>query len=232
MSTVINRRDLDFLLYELFTVDELVRHPRFAAHDRDTFEQVIEAAHKLAEEKFLPFAAKLDQQPPSFDGTTVSIIPEVKEALQAYIEGGFLASGFPEAFGGLQMPYTVAQAAASIFTSANGGVTGYLMLTAGAANLLLAHGTPEQKEIYARPLIEGRWFGTMCLSEPQAGSSLGDIKTKALPQADGTYQIVGNKMWISGGEHELTENIVHMVLARVEGAPAGVKGISLFVVPK
>ena len=232
MSAIINRRDLDFLLYEVLDVPALCRVPRYAQQDRSTFDSVIEAAHALAEKKFLPFAAKLDANEPQFDGQRVHLIPEVKDALTAYIEGGFLSAAFDADAGGLQLPYVVAQAVASLFASANGPAVGYMMLTAAAANLLHAHGTPEQQSTYMRPMIEGRWFGTMCLSEPQAGSSLGDIKTRATPQPDGSVLINGNKMWISGGEHDLSENIVHLVLARLDGAPPGVKGISLFIVPK
>ena len=232
MSALINRRDLDFLLYEMLDVPALCQHPRYAQHDRDTFESVIEAAHTLAEEKFLPFAAKLDASEPHFDGERVHIIPEVKEALKAYVDGGFLATAFDSENGGSQLPYVIAQSVAALFASANGPAVGYTLLTMAASNLLNVHGTQEQKARYMRPMMEGRWFGTMCLSEPQAGSSLGDIKTRAIAQADGGYQISGNKMWISGGEHDLSENIVHLVLARVDGAPAGVKGISLFIVPK
>ena len=232
MSALINRRDLDFLLYELLDVPALCQRPRYAQHDRDTFESVIEAAHTLAEEKFLPFAAKLDANEPHFDGARVHIIPEVKDALQAYVDGGFLATAFDAEHGGSQLPYVIAQAVAALFASANGPAVGYTLLTMAAANLLSVHGTDEQKQRYMRPMMAGRWFGTMCLSEPQAGSSLGDIKTRAIAQPDGSYQISGNKMWISGGEHDLSENIVHLVLARMDGAPAGVKGISLFIVPK
>jgi alkylation response protein AidB-like acyl-CoA dehydrogenase len=232
VSALINRRDLDFLLYEWLDVAALCRHPRYSQHDRATFESVIEAAHTLAQEKFLPFAAKLDANEPHFDGEHVQIIPEVKDALSAYVDGGFLASAFDTADGGSQLPYVVAQAVTALFASANGPAAGYMLLTAAAANLLRAHGTPEQKSRYMQPMLEGKWFGTMCLSESQAGSSLGDVKTKASAQTDGSYRISGNKMWISGGEHDLSDNIVHLVLARIEGAPAGVKGISLFIVPK
>ncbi|PTU30743.1 acyl-CoA dehydrogenase [Stenotrophobium rhamnosiphilum] len=232
MSALINRRDLDFMLYEMLDVPALCQTPRYAQHDRDTFESVIEAAHALAEEKFLPFAAKLDASEPHFDGERVHIIPEVKEALKAYVDGGFLATAFDAENGGSQLPYVIAQSVAALFASANGPAVGYTLLTMAASNLLNVHGTEEQKTRYMRPMMEGRWFGTMCLSEPQAGSSLGDIKTRAQALPDGSYSISGNKMWISGGEHDLSENIVHLVLARLDGAPAGVKGISLFIVPK
>ncbi|MDR3418674.1 MAG: acyl-CoA dehydrogenase [Nevskia sp.] len=232
MSTLIPRRDLDFLLYEWLDAAALCKYPRFSAHDRSTFDQVIEAATRLAEEKYLPHAAKADANEPHFDGSRVHMIPEVKEALDAYIAGGFLAAAFPAAEGGLGLPYCVAAAAGAQFSAANPGTAAYSFLTAAAANLLRVHGSAEQQARYMRPMLEGRFFGTMCLSEPQAGSSLGDIRTRAVPQADGSYHIVGSKMWISGGEHELSSNIVHLVLARVDGAPAGSKGISLFIVPK
>ncbi|MDP3858361.1 MAG: acyl-CoA dehydrogenase [Stagnimonas sp.] len=233
MSTeLIQRRDLDFLLHEFLQVEKLSDYPRYAGQDRATYDGVIDAASTLAEEQFLPHAAKIDANEPHFDGERVHIIPEVKAALDAYIEGGFLSTAFDSEHGGLQLPYTIFQALSSLFTAANIGTSGYLFLTGAAANLLRAHGTPEQRQRYMAPMLSGRYFGTMCLSEPQAGSSLGDIKTRATPRADGRYDISGSKMWISGGEHELSENIVLLVLARIDGAPAGVKGISLFIVPK
>ncbi|HET8881878.1 MAG TPA: acyl-CoA dehydrogenase family protein, partial [Solimonas sp.] len=232
MPSLISRRDLDFLLYEMLHVDALTQAPRFAMHDRASFDGVLDAAQKIAEAEFLPHAAKLDANEPRLENDRVQLIPEVRQALTALIDGGFLAASFPESDGGLQLPYTLTSAAMAWFTASNAGTTGYAFLTAAAANLLRAHGTPEQKARYMRPMLEGRWFGTMCLSEPHAGSSLGDIRTRAIPQADGRYQLVGNKMWISGADHELSENIVHLVLARIDGAPAGVKGISLFIVPK
>ena len=230
--SLIPRRDLDFLLYEWLDLPALCRHPRFSGHDRATFDQVIDAASKLAEDKFLPHAAKADANEPHFDGQRVHMIPEVKEAIDAYIAGGFLSAAFPQEDGGLGLPYTIAAAANAQFSAANVGTAGYSFLTAAAANLLRVHGSPQQKARYMQPMLEGRFFGTMCLSEPQAGSSLADIKTRAVPQAGGGYHISGNKMWISGGEHELSDNIVHLVLARIEGAPAGTRGISLFIVPK
>ncbi len=232
MPHLINRRDLDFMLYELLDVTALTAHERFAHHDRATFDAVIDAAQTLAEEQFQPHAAALDANEPTFDGERVHLMPEVKQALDAYIEGGFLSAAFSIDNGGMQLPYSVTAAVQAIFTAANVGTSGYPFLTAAAANLLSVHGTTEQQARYMQPMLAGRYFGTMCLSEPHAGSSLGDIKTKATPRADGRYAISGRKMWISGGEHELSENIVHLVLARIEGAPSGTKGISLFIVPR
>ncbi len=156
----------------------------------------------------------------------------MKQALDAYTEAGFSALLADESEGGLQLPYTVALLSDAPFLAANVSTMGYALLARGVANLLGAHGSAEQKRRYRDPILRGRFLGTMCLSEPQAGSSLADITTRAEPMADGRYRIVGHKMWISGGEHELAENIVHLVLARIAGGPAGVKGISLFVVPR
>lgn len=232
MTRFINRRDLNFLLHELLDVAALTRHARYGHHDRETFDAVMDAAQTLAEGQFQPHAARLDHEEPTFDGERVHIIPEVKQALDAYVAGGFMGASFDAEVGGLQLPYTVSCATQAIFTAGNASTAAYPFLTAAAANLLCAHGTREQIERYARPMLAGRYFGTMCLSEPQAGSSLGDIRTRATPQRDGTFHIQGNKMWISGGEHDLSENIIHLVLARLDGAPPGVKGISLFLAPR
>jgi butyryl-CoA dehydrogenase len=237
MSNIIDRRDLDFLLYDCLDVEELTEHDYFAGHSRETFEATIDTALRIAREKFEPHAAKLDREPPSFDGERVHIIPEVKEALDAFTEAGFLSAAFEAEVGGMQLPYSIAQAFMAVFYAANCSTVGYSLLTVAAANLLATHGTDEQKERFLSPMLEGRFFGTMCLSEPQAGSSLTDIETTAEPigdgsSGDGRYKLRGNKMWISGGDHELGDNIVHLVLAKVPGGPPGVKGISLFIVPK
>ena len=229
---LIPRRDLDFQLYEVLDVAALCHRPRFAQHDREVFDGTLETAYRLAEERFLPFAALTDRQEPRLADGAVQMVPETKAALDALGEAGFIAAAFEEARGGLQLPYTVSQACSAIFAGAHAGFHAYAMLTAGAANLVLSFGTEEQKERYARPMLEGRYFGTMCLSETGAGSSLADIRTRAVPLPDGRYLVSGDKMWISGGEHELSENIVHMVLARLPDAPPGVRGISLFVVPR
>ena len=156
----------------------------------------------------------------------------MKQALDAYAEAGFTAMLADESDGGLQLPYCIALLSDAMFLSANVSSSGYFLLARGVANLLGVHGSETQKRLYRQPIIEGRFLGTMCLSEPQAGSSLGDITTRAEPAADGSYRLVGQKMWISGGEHELAENIIHLVLAKIPGGPPGVKGISLFVVPR
>ncbi|MDO9452182.1 MAG: acyl-CoA dehydrogenase [Stagnimonas sp.] len=225
-------RELTFQLHEVHGLGEVLKLPRYAMHDRDTCDAILDAAHMLALEEFLPHAAISDAQEPHFDGTKVHLPKEVKPAIDAFLAGGFLKAAFDEEVGGLQLPQMVYSSMAALFTAANIGTMGYLFLTVAAANLLRAHGNEAQQKKYLLPMLEGRFFGTMCLSEPQAGSSLADIKTKAVPRADGRFDITGNKMWISGGEHDLSENIVQLVLAKIEGAPAGVKGISLFIVPK
>jgi len=232
MSLLIRRKELDFLLYEWLHIESILDKPLFAEHSREIFDSILDTAQKIAEEKFAPHAAEVDEQEPTFDGEKVHILPAVKEALDAYIEAGFLGIHFGEESGGMQLPYTLSQACASLFYAANVSTAAYPLLTVGAARLIESFGNEEQKARYMQPMIEGRFFGTMCLSEPQAGSSLGDIRTKAEPQDDGSYLISGNKMWISGGEHDLSENIIHLVLAKIPGGPAGVKGISLFIVPK
>ena len=232
MAELPRLRDLQFLLYDVLKTHELCERPRFEGHDKAGFDAVLGQAEALARDVFAPFAAKLDAQEPTFDGERVTTIPELPTAIAAYVDAGFPAMSFPEAHGGLGLPFTVASAAGMLFTAANGPAQGYPFLTAGAANLLLAFGSAEQIATFAAPMIEGRWFGTMALSETQAGSSLADIATRATPRDDGAYRLAGSKMWISGAEHELRENIVNLVLARIDGAPPGVKGISLFVVPK
>ncbi|MSQ87569.1 MAG: acyl-CoA dehydrogenase [Alphaproteobacteria bacterium] len=227
-----NRRDLDFLLYEVLEVQSLCQRPRYAAHDRTSFDAILDTASALAINEFAPHAAKSDANEPSFDGTRVHLIPEIKQALNAYVATGLMGATFDEEVGGLQLPVSIAQATNAMFYGANVGTAAYPLLAAGAANLISAVGSAEQKNIYMRPIVQGRWFGTMCLSEPQAGSSLADITAKATPTAAGHYLITGTKMWISGGEHDLSENIVHMVLAKIPGGGPGVKGISLFIVPK
>jgi alkylation response protein AidB-like acyl-CoA dehydrogenase len=231
-STLLSRRDLDFLLYEWLDVELLTKRPRYAEHSRDTFDAVLELSEQVATEHFAPHNKKSDAQEPTFDGTTVTMIPEVQAALDVFAQTGLIASSMDESVGGMQLPHVVSGACFAWFQAASVGTSSYPFLTIGAANLLLEHGTAEQVERYVRPMVQGRFFGTMCLSEPQAGSSLADVATRAEPQDDGTYRLFGNKMWISAGEHELSENIVHLVLAKIPGAPAGVKGISLFVVPK
>ena len=231
-SVILNRRDLDFLLYEWLDVEQLTKRARYSDHSRETFDAVLELSEQVATKHFAPHNKKADAQEPRFEDGRVVLIPEVREALDVFAKTGLIASAMDHEVGGMQLPVVVANACFAWFQAANVGTSSYPFLTIGAANLLMAHGTPEQVDTYVRPMLEGRWFGTMCLSEPQAGSSLSDVVTRAEPQDDGSYRLFGNKMWISAGEHDLSDNIVHLVLAKIPGGPLGVKGISLFVVPK
>lgn len=240
MSLILSRRDLNFLLYEWLDVESLTRIGRYADHTRETFDAALDTCEKIATDLFAPHNKKNDQHEPHFDGETVTIIPEVKTALKAFSEAGLMAAGQDYAYGGMQLPLVVEKAGFAWFKGANVGTSAYPFLTIGNANLLLAHGSATQIDTFVRPELEGRYFGTMCLSEPQAGSSLSDVATRADFECDSPlgaqYRLRGNKMWISGGEHDLSENIVHLVLAKIPGPDgkliAGVKGISLFVVPK
>ncbi|BCJ42174.1 acyl-CoA dehydrogenase [Actinoplanes ianthinogenes] len=232
-SKVLSRRDLDFLLYEWLDVESLTTRERFADHSRETFDAFLDVSQQIAERDFAPHNRKNDLFEPTFDGERVTIIPEVAKALRVFAESGLLAATLDAERGGSQLPVVVGRACFLWFQAANTATSAYAMLTSGNAHLLLAHGTEEQIQTYVLPMIEGRYTGTMCLSEPQAGSSLSDVTTKAVRDEEtGRYRLTGGKMWISGGDHELSENIIHLVLARVAGAPAGVKGLSLFIVPK
>jgi butyryl-CoA dehydrogenase len=236
-SKLLSRRDVEFFLYEWLDVEALTARPRFQDHNRESFDAAIDTAEQIATELFAPHNKKNDQQEPQVgpDGA-VQIIPEVKQALDAFSAAGLMAAGQDYEMGGMQLPYTVERALAGYFTAANVGTAAYTFLTMANANTLLKCGTPEQIEAYVKPMLEGRYFGTMCLSEPQAGSSLSDIMTRAEAAGEGQFRLRGNKMWISAGEHELAENIVHLVLAKIPGPDGklvpGVKGISLFLVPK
>ncbi|WP_028214446.1 acyl-CoA dehydrogenase [Paraburkholderia mimosarum] len=240
MSLILSRRDLNFLLYEWLDVESLTRIGRYADHARETFDAALDTCEKIATDLFAPHNKKNDQHEPQFDGETVTIIPEVKAALKAFSEAGLMAAGQDYEYGGMQLPLVVEKAGFAWFKGANVGTSAYPFLTIGNANLLLAHGSAKQIDTFVRPELEGRYFGTMCLSEPQAGSSLSDVATRADFECESPlgaqYRLRGNKMWISGGEHELSENIVHLVLAKIPGPDGklipGVKGISLFIVPR
>jgi alkylation response protein AidB-like acyl-CoA dehydrogenase len=235
------RATIDFLLHDWLGVESLTARPRFADHSRETFAQVLDTCERIAREKFAPFNRIADTEEPRFDGEKVILPAASHAAARAYVESGMLAAAQDYEMGGMQLPCVVEMAAHTFFSKAAIGLGGGGMLTSGNANLLMAHGTPLQQQVFARNEFAGRWFGTMCLSEPQAGSSLSDIATRAeLDDANDPlgprYRLRGSKMWISNGEHELTENIVHLVLAKIPGADGklvpGTKGISLFIVPK
>ena len=231
-DTLLDSRNLAFELYEVLNAEELTQRERFADHNRETFDAALGTARQLAEKYFAPHNRKSDENEPEYvDGAAV-LIPEVKPAVEAFIEAGFQNAGRSFEQGGMQLPNLLARACFAHFQSANIATSSYPMLTMGASNLIGTFGTEDQKKRFFEPMIEGRFFGTMALTEPHAGSSLSDLRTRAEPAGDGTYRIKGNKIFISGGDHDLSENIVHMVLAKLPDAPPGVKGISLFIVPK
>ena len=229
---LIPRRDLDFQLFEVLDSAALCNLPRFASHDRTVFDGVLDTAYRIAAERFAPFAALSDVNEPRIIDGHAWTIPETRAALAAYNDASFTAAAFDVEDGGLQLPLVIAKACTAVFSSANVAFHSYAALTAGAADLLVNFGSDDQRRRFVRPMLEGRFTGTMCLSEPHAGSSLADIRCQARRQDDGSYRLTGTKMWISGGDHELAETIVHLVLAKLPDAPPGVRGISLFVVPR
>ncbi|WP_376696219.1 acyl-CoA dehydrogenase [Wenzhouxiangella sp. EGI_FJ10305] len=231
-EALLDRRDLEFQLYEVLDTAGLCERERFLEHDRDTFDAVIESADRIAREKFAPHNALADREEPRFVDGRVEMRPEVKEAIDAYADAGFIAGRYDEALGGMQLPESVMTACNGFFVAANPGTAGYPFLTMAAANVIRLFGSEQQRSTYLPPMLEGQFTGTMALTEPQAGSSLADLTTSATPTENDHYLIRGAKLYISGGEHELADNIIHLVLARIKGAPAGVKGISMFIVPK
>ncbi|KPW56294.1 Acyl-CoA dehydrogenase family protein [Pseudomonas caricapapayae] len=231
-ESLLSSRNLAFELYEVLDAEGLTQRERFAEHSRETFDAALGTARTLAEKYFAPHNRKADENEPRYENGEAILIPEVKPAVDAFLAAGFLNASRDFEAGGMQLPTLLSQACFAHFQAANVGTTAYPFLTMGAANLIESFGNDEQKQRFLQPMIEGRFFGTMALTEPHAGSSLSDIRTRAEPAEDGTYRLRGNKIFISGGDHALSENIVHMVLAKLPDAPGGVKGISLFIVPK
>ncbi|MGN6650174.1 acyl-CoA dehydrogenase [Trinickia sp.] len=233
---ILSRRDLDFILFDWLRIDSLSQRALYAGQDRFDYESVLDVYSKLASELFAPHNKKNDHVEPSFDGEHVTVNAEVGAALKAFAEAGLVSAGFPSEWNGMSLPSVVERAGMAYLMAANPGTAGYAFLTIANANLLMAYGDRHKVAPYIHGMAEGRFFGTMCLSEPQAGSSLADIRTKAVPPADGRYRLFGNKMWISGGDHQISENIIHLVLAKIPDEdgklPPGVQGISLFTVPR
>lgn len=244
------RATVDFLLYDWLNAEALCRRARHAEHGRETFEAVLDLSERIAREAFAPYNRLIDVHEPEFDGDVVTLPPETPKALAAFSASGLIAATHDVELGGMQLPTVVQVASMGFFHRASIALAAYPMLTRGNINTILAHGSENQINAFARGGLEGRTFGTMCLSEPQAGSSLSDIATRANPDRSGDgsghdwdvdplgkrYRLRGNKMWISGGEHEMGENIVHLVLAKIVGPDGqttpGVKGLSLFIVPR
>ncbi|MCB2188963.1 MAG: acyl-CoA dehydrogenase [Deltaproteobacteria bacterium] len=228
----VSERNLKFLLHEVHRAEELCQLPFFADHDREGFDLMLDTALRISEQLLFPAFRELDQNPPALVDGQVRVRPMVRQFLEQCGEGGWLSSIFSYDHGGMQLPSLVNTACLYAFAAANFSASAYLGLTTGAAHLILSFGSPELQETYVPNLLAGRWQGTMALTEPQAGSSLSDVAVSATPTDQGYYLISGQKIFISAGDHDAVDNVVHLMLARIKGAPAGVKGISLFVVPK
>jgi len=232
MSVLIHPRDLQFILFELLEVENLCQSDRYAHCDKAMFASILATAHRIALDQFEPLAKICDETEPRMEAGRTILPAGVADALNAYIDAGLLNASVDLNAGGLQLPVSIAQACMAFFVAANAALAVYPFVTNGVATVIRNHGSAAQKKLFAEPLHAGRWFGVMALSETQAGSSLGDLKTEAMPTTDGHYLITGAKMWITGAAQDFTDNIVHLVLARIAGAPVGTRGISLFIVPK
>ena len=234
-AKTLNARDMDFILYEWLDACQLTQRPRYAEHNRETFDAALTTARQVAEKYFANHNRKGDENEPAFDGKSVTLIPEIKAACDAVIDTGLTRAGRDFEQGGMQLPHLLSQACFAWIQAANVSSSVYAFLAQSAANVIEKFGSDDQRQRFMTPMLDGRFFGTMCLTEPHAGSSLGDIRATAELQSDGSYRLRANKIFISAGEHDLASNIVHLVLAKIrgpQGVEPGVKGISLFIVPK
>jgi alkylation response protein AidB-like acyl-CoA dehydrogenase len=231
-QVIADRRDVDFVLHEQLKVETLSEHEKYAEFNRKTVDLIVTEARNLAIKEILPTQKESDTEGCKFEDGKVTVPESFKRAYELFVEGEWLAMTEDPKWGGQGMPRTVALAASDYFNGANYSFMMYPGLTHGAAILVEAFGSEKQKKMFLKNMFTGKWTGTMLLTEPEAGSDVGALTTSAVKNADGTYSITGSKIFISSGEHDLVENIIHPVLARIEGAPAGTKGISLFLVPK
>jgi butyryl-CoA dehydrogenase len=228
----ISERNLRFLLYEVFDAESLNKYEYYQEHNRKLFDMVLKAAVKLAKDLLFPVFEEMDRNPPELVNGEVRVHPSVRTMMKEFGEGGWITSRVPFDLDGEQLPHLIADACEFIFQAANYSANAYAGLTAGAAHLIESFGSKELYDTFVPRMYAGKWQGTMALTEPEAGSSLSDITTAAEPTDEDHYLIKGQKIFISAGDHDGVENVVHLVLAKIKGAPAGVKGISLFVVPK
>ena len=231
-NPLLDDRDVDFLLYDVLHADRLVELPGFAEHGRETFDLLLRTTRRFAREVLHPAYKPMDEATPVLANGRVTVHPRMRAIYPKLVELGLINASRPAAVGGMDLPLTISTAAMAYLMAANVSAAGFAFLTTGAAHLIEAFGDEALKATYMAPMYDGTWTGTMALTEPQAGSSLTDVKTTATPTAAGHYLIRGSKTFISGGDHDLTENIVNLTLARIEGAPPGIKGVSLFVVPR
>lgn len=233
MARYTSMEHLRFLLFDIHGVQDLFQYDYFAHLDREQVAMMIDAAKALADRDMYPFFKEMDEQPVHYTGDgKVWSHPQLRTIIRNAAEQSWIGGELPFDMGGLQLPQMVYNAAHHIFQAANNGTQGYISLTTGAARLIINYGTPEQVNTFIPPMLDGRWQGTMALTEPQAGSSLTDITTVATPAEKGYYHIKGQKIFISAGEHSACDNFVHLTLARMDGAPPGLKGVSLFIIPK
>ena len=223
---------LKFLLHDVHDLKSVLKAERYADFDSESVDFILDSAKDLADQEFFPYYQEMDEKPAVYKDGEILVHPHIKTVIKKSAELGLLGATFDHDHGGMQLPWMASLGAGYILTAANNPLVMYAGLTAGAAHLITSFGTHEQSEMYVPKMLNGEWGGTMCLTEPQAGSSLSDITSSAKPQADGSYKIEGQKIFISSGDHQCVDNIIHLFLARIEGAPAGTKGISLFIVPK
>ena len=231
-SKFASRKNLDFLVGEVFDVVSLNKIPYFQDHNQETFKMIIDTAMKISTDMMFPYFKEMDTDPPYWENGNVHVNPAIKDFLKEMGEGGWIQAEKPYEIGGQQLPLTIKAVAYFLFGAANYSMNVYQLLTAGAANLIYSFGTQEMKDLYLEKMYAGEWQGTMALTEPDAGSSLGDLTTTAEPTDQGYYMIKGKKIFISAAKNDVTGNVIKLMLARVKGAPAGVGGISLFVVPE
>jgi len=232
MAAYFNMETLKFLMFNVHKLEELLLNERYNAFDKESILLFLQSVADFSDQDLYPIFKEMDEKPAKFSDGKIHVHPKIKDILVKQGELGIIGASFDESMGGLQLPATVMHAAYFIMEAANNHIPGYAGLTAGAAHLISSFAETKYHEQYVPNMLSGEWSGTMCLSEPQAGSGLSDIKCSAKLTDDGTYRIKGHKIFISGGDHEYAGNIIHLLLARIEGAPAGTKGISLFIVPK
>lgn len=232
VSKFLSERNLRFLLYEVFDVGSLTQYEYYKEYDDKTFDMVLQATMELAEGVLWPIFQEMDKNPPEFVDDQIKVHPSVRKFMEECGAGGWIGGGMPFEWGGQQLPKMITQVCTFIFAAANYSASVYPGLTSGAARLILTFGKEEMKKTYIPKMLAGKWQGTMALTEPEAGSSLSDIVTEAEPTDNDYYKMRGQKIFISAGDHDAVENVIHLMLAKIQGAPAGVKGISLFVVPK
>jgi butyryl-CoA dehydrogenase len=223
---------LKYMLYDVHNLEGLLNRERFQDHDKESLDMFLESVKEFADRELFPFFKEMDEHPAHHKDGKVYVHDQVKKMMHQGGELGLISAPFDYEVGGLQIPLMTQTAAYYVLDAANNHLPGYAALTQGAAELIIHFGSEELKGTYVPRMLSGEWGGTMCLTEPQAGSSLSDVVTKASPTDDGAYKISGQKIFISGGDNDFTENIIHLVLARIDEAPKGTKGISLFVVPK